>query len=292
MSDAWAIGGATALQRFAPTAAAALTGLVSVWPKGVSEEQLAAIRAVTAEGLGLTPLRRPPAGPRRERLRPAPDVMPFAEQFAVDVSVIDHDLLSQWHRVVGHVLGDATLAVWVADAVPRGRAALTAIFGDDAWYDVALEPTRHARIVMDEFLREVVLLEVLDPVTRELVRLRVARQLTSRVAMSRRSLDAMDAGADAGTFEAVDRYRSSGLPERQQAALALADAMTWTPADLRARDVDLVREHLTPPEAVAVVLDVMACSADKIAVALGTDDPEVEGLQLFQVGPDGDLVFP
>ena len=95
--------------------------------------------------------------------------------------------------------------------MPRVRAALDALFGDRRWFDAGPSPTRHGRLVMDEFLREVALLDALDPVTTELVRLRGARQHTCRVCMSRRSLAAIEAGADAETFAAVDRYRSSDL---------------------------------------------------------------------------------
>lgn len=292
MVDQWTVGGATALQQHAPTAAAAIGGLVSVWPERVDETQMAAIRAVAAEGIGLTPLRLPPTGPRREPLVPDAAVMPFAEQFAVDVSVIDDQLRGDWFAAVGAAAYDATLVVWIADYVPRIRATLNALFGDDAWFDVGLSPTRHGRLLMDEFLREVALLDALDPVTTELVRLRGARQHTCRVCMSRRSLDAMSAGADATTFESVDRYRSSDLTPAQQAALALTDAIIWTPAHLRAQDLASVREHLAPAQAVEVVLDVMRNSANKIAVALGADAPEVEGVQLFEVDAQGDLRFP
>lgn len=292
MSDAWTVGGAAALQLHAATAGAALNGLVATWPESVDEDAMTALRTVTAEGIGLAPLRRPPTGPRRLPVRPAAELMPFAEQFAVDVSVIDEQMRGEWFDLVGDAVLDATIVVWVADFVPRVRAALTALFGDDPWFDVPLSRTRHARLVMDEFSREVALLDALDPVTTELVRLRGARQHTCRLCMSRRSLDAMRAGADALTFESLDRYRQSDLDAAQQAALALTDAMIWTPAHLRPRDLDAVREHLTPAQAVEVVLDVMRNSANKIAVALGADEPEVEGVQLFELDPTGDLRFP
>ena len=292
MSDQWAVGGASALQLTAPTAAAALAGLVAAWPEAVSEGQLHVIRTVAAEGIGLAPLRLPPTGPRREREEPQTAVMAFAEQFAVDVSVIDDELRAPWVAATGDALFDATLVVYVADFVPRVRSGLDALFGHEPWYDVPLSPTRHGRLVMDEFLREVALLDHLDPVTTELVRLRGARQHTCRVCMSRRSLAALREGADALTFDELDHYRASRLTPAQQAALALTDALIWTPADLRAKDVDAVREHLSPAQAVEVVLDVMRNAANKIAVALGADAPSVDGVQLFEIDADGLLHFP
>ena len=49
-----------------------------------------------------------------------------------------------------------------------------------------------------------------------------------------------------------------------------------------------MREHLTDAQAVEVVLDVVRNAANKIAVALGADEPEVtEGVQLFVTDADG-----
>ncbi|MFB9314281.1 carboxymuconolactone decarboxylase family protein [Nocardioides plantarum] len=289
MSDPWIVGGAMALQEHAPAAAAALGRLVSLWPEQVDEEQLAAIRSVTAEGLGLTPLSTPPTS---SSAGPDPAVMAFAEQFAVDVSVLDDELRTDWCAALGPATYDATLVAWVADYVPRVRVTLDALFGADSWFDEALSPARHARLVRDDYLREVALLRSLDPVTTELVRLRGARHHTCRAGMSRRSLAAMEAGADAATFQAVDHYRASDLDPAQQAALALTDAITWMPAHLRAQDLAGVRAHLAPVQAVEVVLDVMRNAVDKIAVALGADAAEVEGIQLFEIDEAGDLHFP
>ncbi len=295
MATPWTVGGAAALQQHAPTVAVTLVGLVSVWPDSLSASTMAAIRTVTAEGLGLRPLGRPPTGPRRlpaAPVRPATEVMAFAEQLAVDVSVLGERERADWSALHGEATLDATLAAWVADVVPRVRATLDGLFGSDEWYDGAPEPTPHGRLVSDEFCREVALLDVLDPVTTELVRLRVAGHHGCRACLARRSVEALEAGADAATFAALDHYRSSDLGPAQQAALALTDAMVWTPADLRARDLDDVRRHLTAGEAVEVVLDVMRWSTHKIDVALGTDVPRVAGLQLFETDETGAMRFP
>ncbi|WP_148615269.1 carboxymuconolactone decarboxylase family protein [Nocardioides rubriscoriae] len=294
MPGSWTVGGAAALQQHAPTVAVTLTGLVSAWPDSVGEAEMAAIRVVTAEGLGLPPLRPPPTGPRSAPLPPPTREMVFAEQLAVDVSAITAAQRAAWvalHGGVAQAAGavDATLAAWVSESLPRLRAALDALFGADAWYDPAPQRTPYTRVVRDELRREVALLDELDPVTTELVRLRVARHHGCRVALSRRSVAALAAGTDKTTFEAVDHYRDSDLSAAQQAALALADAITWTPADLRARDVDAVRRHLTPAQAVEVVLDVTACSADKVDVALGTDVPDPDDPVLFEVDERGEL---
>jgi alkylhydroperoxidase family enzyme len=292
MSSPWSVGGAAALQEHAPTAGAALGGLVALWPAALSEIQLATIRMVTAEGLGLSPLRKPPTGPRRAAEVPQAIVMAFAEQFAADVSEIGDDLRATWLEAMGKDAFDGALAVYVADFVPRVRVVLDGLFGHDEWFDTPLVRSEHARLLMDEFIHEVALLDHLDPVTTELVRLRGARQHQCRICMARRSLAAVRDGADATMFQQLDDYRHSTLTDAHQAALALTDALIWTPANLRARDVEAVRTHLEPAEVVEIVLDVMRNATNKIAVALGADAPEQAGVQLFEVDDAGRLHFP
>lgn len=292
MSSPWSAGGAAALQQHAPTAGAALSGLVALWPASLSEINLATIRMVTAEGLGLTPLRRPPTGPRRTAQVPQAIVMAFAEQFAVDVSEISDELRASWLEAMGRDAFDGALATYIADFVPRVRVVLDTLFEAEEWFDSDLVRSDHARLMMDEFIHEVALLDHLDPVTTELVRLRGARQHRCRTCMSRRSLAAVSAGADAAMFHEVDDYRRSSLGESQQAALALTDALIWTPANLRPRDLEAVRTHLSPAEAVEVVLDVMRNAANKISVALGADEPEHDRVRLFEVDEAGRLRFP
>jgi AhpD family alkylhydroperoxidase len=130
----------------------------------------------------------------------------------------------------------------------------------------------------------------LDARLTELVRLRGARQHDCRLCASRRSQDAIDAGADDAEFAAVDTYETSDLPESAKAALALVDAMIWTPDDVPQSVVARVREHLSDAQAVEVVLDVARNAANKIAVALRADAPEVtEGVQLFTTDSDGNV---
>jgi alkylhydroperoxidase family enzyme len=130
----------------------------------------------------------------------------------------------------------------------------------------------------------------LDATTTELVRLRGARQHECRLCKSRRSVAAIEQGADESTFEAVDHYADSDLPEPAKAALALVDAMIWTPSAIPDEVVQGTRTHLSEEQTVEVVLDVLRNSTNKIAVALGADAPEVtEGVQLFVTDADGVL---
>jgi alkylhydroperoxidase family enzyme len=289
MDADWTLGGAEALSLHAPAAAAALSEVVRSRPEDLDEGAFSAIRVATAGALGLVAL----AGSRRPAQVPPPAVVAFAEQFAVDVSLVDDELRADWSEAVGDARFSAVQMVYVADFVPRLRAALDALFGPDEWWDPPQAVTHDSWLAIDTFMREVARLEALDPVLTELVRLRGARQHECRVCKSRRSLAAIEAGAGAATFQAVDTHRTSGLPPATKAALALTDAMIWTPGRLRADEVAAVRAHLSPAQAVEVVLDVTRNAANKIAVALAADAPVVEsGVELFETDADGNLAFP
>lgn len=294
--DPWAIGGPAALHHWAPTGATAVDGLAAAWPEALSDVQLATLRVVVADANGLPPLPLPELDEPVGHGSLAEEAVAFAGQFAVDVSLVDGPVRQPWYELWGPAVLDATIVVWAADYVPRARAALDVLFSRgvdfEPWPTVSLSMVPQAMPMMDEVIKEVAGLASLDAVTTELVRLRGARQHHCRLCMSRRSVAAMEDGADADTFEAVDHYRESDLTPAQQAALALTDAIIWTPSGLLAHDVDEVREHLSPEQAVEVVLDVTRNAANKIAVALGADAPEVDGVQLFEVDAEGQLIFP
>lgn len=289
MEKDWSPGGASALSLHAPAAAAALADVVRSRPRDLDAGTFSTIRVVTAEAVDLAPL----GTISRPVKLPHPVVVAFAEQFAVDVSTIDLDLRAAWHEVMGAASFAATQVVYVADLVPRMRAALDALFGPEEWLDPPIVGTDDMWSAVETFMREVARLDELDATTTELVRLRGARLHECRVCSSRRSLAALQDGARAETFAAVDHYRSSELPDTAKAALAFTDAMIWTPSSMRHSDLQDVRRHLTPAQAVEVVLDVTRNAANKIAVALGADAPVViSGVELFETDADGNLTFP
>ena len=260
-TDDWSGGGSVALATYAPGVAASYTTLVEVRPSGVFDELLT-----------------------------APAVAAFAEQFRVDVSRTDERLRADFATVTGgHQLAVAQM-VWIADVTVRVRAALDALFGPSVWPGERRHPVADLWGVIENFMASVARLTALDATTTELVRLRGARQHACRVCASRRAVEALEAGADDDLFAAVDHYADSDLPARTKAALALVDAMIWTPLAWPAEVADEVRAVLTPTEAVEVVLDVARNAANKIAVALGADVPEVtDGVQLFRTDADGVL---
>ena len=162
---------------------------------------------------------------------------------------------------------------WSGSATsPRGCAGRsTPLFGPSEWPAPRRHPVREVWETIDEFMRAVARHHALDPTLTELVRLRGARQHDCRLCKSRRSVAAIEAGADEALFTSVDDYASSDLPPATKAALALVDAIIWHPEDIGDDVVADVRAHLAPEQAVEVVLDVIRNATNKIAVALGAD---------------------
>jgi len=257
----WEIGGAEALRTYANEARAAYDAVIEVRPIRVHDEVLE-----------------------------SPAVKAFAEQFVADVSQVDDALRERLALATGDHLFAVAQMVWIGDVGARLRSALDALFGPSQWETPRRFPVSDTWVVVEKFMAAVAQLTALDPTVTELVRLRGARLHECRVCASRRSKEALDAGADDAMFEAVDHYATSDLPASTKAALALADAMILSPGAIDAQVIDDVRRELTPAQAVELVLDVARNAANKIAVALQGDDPEVsEGVQLFTTNPDGTI---
>lgn len=82
---------------------------------------------------------------------------------------------------------------------------------------------------------------------------------------------ARDAGLDEDTIGEVRAGRVATLPEHQQLALALADALMTQPASLDDATAAALRRHFTDAQLVELTLDIMKWNAQKVPVALGTD---------------------
>jgi len=229
---------------------------------------------------------------------PAPDlshpaVAEFAAQFALDVSSVDDVQRGAFFAATGDQAFAVVQRIYAHDFVPRVRAVLDVVLGAGDWPPLPVEPVEtpdDSWATLETLMVAVARLRALDPTTTELVRLRGARLHDCAVCKSRRSQEAIDAGADESVFEAVDSHAGSGFPDATKAALALTDALIQTPYDVPAEVVDAVREHLSPEQTVEVVLDVMRNAANKIAVAFGADAATVtEGVELFTTDADGNL---
>ena len=226
----------------------------------------------------------------------------FAEQFSIDVSMIDDNQ----RKVLWSALGDKTFGVvvqmYVADFVPRVRAGLEALgvgqqylgwtHGRVAW-DRATDPSDAVFSVSSGFLPTVARLRDLDALTSEMVRLRGAAQHNCRLCKSLRETTALDAGGSETLYGDIEHFEASErLTDRQKAALRYVDALIWSPSHIDRGVAAGVRAHFSEAEAVELTFDVMRNASNKIAVALAGDAPRVEnGTEQYLLDADGQTVF-
>lgn len=218
-----------------------------------------------------------------------PAVAEFAEQFALDVASTDDAQRAAFLAATGDQAFAVVQRIYAHDFLPRTGALLDGLFGRSDWSDERPAPD-DSWALLEQFMVAVARLRSLDATETELVRLRGARLHDCAICTSRRSQDAIDAGAGEAQFAAVDDWPVSDLPQATKAALGLVDAMVLTPYDVPESALDAARAHLSEQQQVEVVLDVMRNAANKIAVALGADAATVtEGVELFTTDADGNL---
>jgi alkylhydroperoxidase family enzyme len=222
-------------------------------------------------------------------------VAAFAEQFTVDVSGIGENQRARFVSALGKNAFRVTVAIFVADFVPRVWAGLEALGmgkpgnGGAPDWDHDTDPIG---ALLNEFAPAVARLRALDPVTTEVVRLRGASQHNCRLCKSRREGTALDAGGSESLYGDIESFETSQrLSDRHKAALRYVDALIWTPSRIPSGVVAGVREKFTEDEAFELTLDVMRNACNKIMVALGADAPQVsEGTELFRIEADGQTV--
>ncbi len=291
--------GADALRRHAPGAADTLDDLVVTMWADVAAAGLTGVvtscGAAMAGLLDLAPLQ--PSQPNSaEPGRETDDdsaVRAFAEQACLDVASVTDDQRAAFLAAAGDRAGTLAAALWVVDFIPRTRAALDTLFAPGQWPESAALPVPGGIwAALDGLIRAVPVVDGLDAVTSELVRLRGARQHDCRLCRSLRSRTALRAGATEEAFHAVDDYAHSNLSPLQRAALALTDAMIWSPGRIDDTTVAGLQAEADPAQQVELVLDVTRNALNKVAVALGADAAHVEdGIEIYDVGPDGSLLY-
>jgi alkylhydroperoxidase family enzyme len=242
----------------------------------------------------------------------------FSEQFVVDVAGVDDPLRADLNAALGPAgVLDFVVALFVLDHGRRVTMVLDRLFPDGAGGfrvaggadtvggaaggadPVSRSPSRGDGSegmallgTFDRLSRSVALLDAVDPVTTELVRLRSAREHNCRLCQSTRSVRALDAGADEALLGATERYEVSDLSEGQKVALRLTDAMITRPAAVDAALAEQVHRSFAPPQVVELVMDVMRNSGQKIAVALAADAPHVtSGVERFEISPAGEVRY-
>lgn len=211
----------------------------------------------------------------------------MAEQFLLDVSAVDDAQRADLHRELGDGSVVLVNALYAIDAELRLRAVTSQLFGSDLLAPLAPQLDVEMRDALNLVTRRVTVLDAVDPLTTELVRLRVARLHQCRICQSLRHVDALASGGDEDLFDRIDDYERADLSERHRTALRLADAVVNRPGDLPAGLVEQVAEVFTREECLELVLDVERHSRNKVAVTNGTDGDGVgSGVSVYAT-PDG-----
>ena len=130
---------------------------------------------------------------------------------------------------------------------------------------------------LSEWQAAVVVLDTMDPVTTELVRLRAAANHDCRTCGSLRLIDAKEAGVDETMTAKIERYEASDLPERHKVALRLADAVMTLPGQISDELKQQLHEQFTDDELLEMTLDIMKWNYQKVPVALRVDIEPARG---------------
>lgn len=214
----------------------------------------------------------------------------FGAQFVVDVSGVDSELRDAAMASLGAAAFPTVQALYVLDLGTRVNVAFRSLFDTTVPTGIA-GPGADLWSTLEDFMRAVALLDAVDPVTTEVVRLRGARAHNCRLCQSLRNVTAMRSGAGEDLVAALDGDVDE-LSPRHRLALRLVDAMLWSPGAWPDGLAAALRTEFSESELVELVLDVARNSANKIAVAFGADDPHVtEGVEYYDVDPNGDLAY-
>ena len=221
----------------------------------------------------------------------------LTEQFAIDVTGLAAGPLGPASAELGAGVLPFVQGVYLLDVGQRAAVALGALFAAPvpstlwAWPAGDEAPAEDPMASIDVMMRATGRLRSLDPVLRELVRLRGARHHQCRRCQSVRSVAALEAGAGEELLAADDPAAVADLPAPTRAALALTDAVLVGRPEVPAAVVADVRSSLTPGEAVELVCYLVRNAANKIAVGFGADAAIVEeGFEYQVIADDGDTV--
>ena len=221
----------------------------------------------------------------------------LAEQFAIDVTGVLSGPLGTAFGALGDQLGPFVQGLYLLDVGQRVAIVLGELFATTVSSDDWAWPGEDSPIPADPMEAIMALLAAtgrlqnVDPVVKELVRLRGARIHECRRCLSVRSVAAIDAGADESLLGADDPSAVADLPESTRAALALVDA-TFTGRPML--DVDLIARldsSFDHAELVEIVSYLMRNACNKIPVSFGVDAAIVdEGFEFQIIDATGETI--
>jgi len=215
----------------------------------------------------------------------------LVEQFVVDVASMPAEVRAAAFAELGDCAFPFAQVCYVTDMDGRLRAAWRQLFGGERGPVPAGAPG-DLWASLEAFMRTVAQMEVLNPLTTEIVRLRGARAHQCRLCQSIRSVRAANDGADESLYDAIDHFETSALAERHKVALRLLDAFVWQPLAYRPDLASQVASSFSRDETVEILFDIVRNAANKIAVLFGADEPHVsEGVEFYDIDAAGDLVY-
>jgi AhpD family alkylhydroperoxidase len=221
----------------------------------------------------------------------------LTEQFVIDVTGVLSGPLATAYGAVGDHLGGFVQALYLLDlgqraAIVLGRFSGLTITSDEwAWPTTDVEIPEDPMVAIMGMLQATGRLQSLDPVLKELVRLRGARIHRCRRCQSVRSVAAIRAGADESLLGADAPELIVELDERTQAALALVDATFVGPPSIDDELLGRLAASFSAAELVEIVCYLVRNAANKIPVAFGADDAIVdEGFEYQIIDPTGETV--
>jgi hypothetical protein len=220
---------------------------------------------------------------------PRSDATVFAERMVVDVASMTTAIRRAGLGELGAGAPAFVLALWTEDMMIRADTAWREMFGEEC-HLVPTSTDIDPWAAQARFLLEVAKLPSLDPVTSELVRLRGARAHDCRLCQSRRSVSAIDL---AGGIELFDEEDPKGVSDVQALAIQVVDAFVWQPMQWPPGLGQQVVDAMGPAAATELTLDIVRNAANKIAVALAADDPQVAtGVEYYDINPStGELRY-
>ena len=142
-----------------------------------------------------------------------------------------------------------------------------------------------------DFAAAVVRAGAVDPLIRELVRLRCAHIHDCRLCGSLRTTAALEAGFDEDMQRRIARYDSGDFSPAAVAALKLCDAIIMRPAWADAALKDELHRHFSDRQIAQICLEVMKWSQQKALVALRIEPPVAETLTELTFDDSGAPVF-
>ena len=221
----------------------------------------------------------------------------LGEQFAIDITGVATGPLPAAAAAFGASVLPLVQGIFLIDVGQRCAKALGRLFNTTVtsahWAapdaETAIDPDSMAAV--SALLRETAKLQTLDPVLRELVRMRGAHHHQCRRCQSVRSVAAIEAGADEQLLAAPLPGAEQALSQRSRTALLLTDAVLLGPVELSDELVTSVKAEMSATEAVELICYVMRNSANKIAVAFGADAAIVdEGFEYQSIDADGETL--